>query len=1034
DTADRPIVGGFADANGPVVNPSDRNLAVARLDTSGALDTTFDGDGITVATSPGPATDDTLRALTLDSAGRIVAVGLTGIYPPRDTLVARWLPTGALDTTFDGDGLAILDLDESNGDDSGIDVAVDATDRVIVLGVAAGQPALARLSPSGALDPSFGGDGIVQQSFTGAQSFTERVLIQDDGKILVTGGIAASTGTRFDFAALRLTSAGALDTSWSSPDGVRLINFDTTNAGVGSLDRAYTAALRPDGRLLLAGSANNDAAIARLLGDGHANGPATTLVIESDTPDPSLTAELVTVSYSVTSAGGIPSGEVRIRDGVGGCTGTLSSGAVATGSCELRMFTVGERTLVAEYLGDGQFCPSSDTEAHLVKAGSQTIFLSLTPQPSVVGQPVTAVVRVNSLVGGVSGPTGTVTIEDGAGASCAGPLVASEASCVLVPTVGGNRSWTASYSGDGTFGASSGNAFHTVARASSTTEITSITPGPSIAPEPVRVDVTVTASSTGAGVPGGPVLVDDGVGVNCLATLSAGSGSCELIPAVLGELTFTATYLGDASFESSQDTETHQVLGVDFGDAPASFPVLAADGGASHSLGSGLFLGSTVDSEPDGQPSPQALGDDDLGDDEDGVTFAGPAAPGESVEVTVQASMAGLLDAWVDFDGDGTWNEATERVFTAEPLTPGFQVLTLSLPAATVLGDLAARFRLSSAGVAAAGGAAADGEVEDHILVSADSQPPRVSAVSTLDGTPVEDCVTIREPIEGLRITFDEPVVAADQTSSYRVVAAGPDALFSTVDCTAGVAGDDQDLSLASATSDGDPSTPTITLLLAEAAPRSLLGLLVCSAVEDGAGNGVAPELLTFRSDPGNLFRNGDFDRCPTTLVPWDAAAAPPNSIVPEEGVDAEGSPLSGSARLLSASPEPLALGQCVDPGSGDDLAIELRARLDPVVSATATLGVRCELFDQASCAGASSGEQVTSVPLAGPTGSWVRLGFPIELPAPALSARCTVSVSADDPQDAQFDAYLDRLFFGATGLLFVDGFESGNTSRWSQP
>jgi hypothetical protein len=60
----------------------------------------------------------------------------------------------------------------------------------------------------------------------------------------------------------------------------------------------------------------------------------------------------------------------------------------------------------------------------------------------------------------------------------------------------------------------------------------------------------------------------------------------------------------------------------DFGDAPASYATLFADNGPSHLIVSGLYLGSGVDNEWEGQPGAAADGDDSAGsDDEGGVVF-----------------------------------------------------------------------------------------------------------------------------------------------------------------------------------------------------------------------------------------------------------------------------------------------------------------------------------------------------------------------------------------------------------------------------
>ena len=167
-----------------------------------------------------------------------------------------------------------------------------------------------------------------------------------------------------------------------------------------------------------------------------------------------------------------------------------------------------------------------------------------------------------------------------------------------------------------------------------------------------------------------------------------------------------------------------QVLDVlfDFGDAPDPFfstpgkyPTLLANDGARHTLGSGLFLGTSVDREFDGQPTATANGDDVTGtpDDEDGVVFAS-LIRGANGSATVTASQAGKLDAWIDFNRDGDWDDAGEQVATSRSVNAGSNNVSIVVPAGALTGSTFARFRLSSVGGLGVAGAANDGEVEDY--------------------------------------------------------------------------------------------------------------------------------------------------------------------------------------------------------------------------------------------------------------------------------------------------------------------------------
>ncbi|MGB0220009.1 MAG: GEVED domain-containing protein [Sinimarinibacterium flocculans] len=154
---------------------------------------------------------------------------------------------------------------------------------------------------------------------------------------------------------------------------------------------------------------------------------------------------------------------------------------------------------------------------------------------------------------------------------------------------------------------------------------------------------------------------------------------------------------------------------LDYGDAPdPGYPSLLSSDGARHAVGA-LRLGANADSENNARPDANATGDDvDVADDEDGITIP-TLGTGVSGEITVTVSDGpGLLDAWIDFNADGDWDDAGEQIFDDEPVVTGANTLEVLVPADAATGSTFGRFRLSTAGVAAVTGEAADGEVEDH--------------------------------------------------------------------------------------------------------------------------------------------------------------------------------------------------------------------------------------------------------------------------------------------------------------------------------
>ncbi len=164
-----------------------------------------------------------------------------------------------------------------------------------------------------------------------------------------------------------------------------------------------------------------------------------------------------------------------------------------------------------------------------------------------------------------------------------------------------------------------------------------------------------------------------------------------------------------ADFGYSQD--------MDYGDAPdPSYPTLLANNGARHVIIPGYYLGAGVDAEIDGQPSPDADGDDtdSAANDDDGVVFDSDFVPGDTAAVTVTASAAGLLNAWIDYNRDGDWNDQGEQIFINQILNAGSNILHFAVPATAAEGASFARFRFSTQGDLQPTGLAPDGEVEEY--------------------------------------------------------------------------------------------------------------------------------------------------------------------------------------------------------------------------------------------------------------------------------------------------------------------------------
>ena len=172
----------------------------------------------------------------------------------------------------------------------------------------------------------------------------------------------------------------------------------------------------------------------------------------------------------------------------------------------------------------------------------------------------------------------------------------------------------------------------------------------------------------------------------------------------------------------------------DFGDAPESY------GSADHVINAWQYLGDAVDGERDSQYSENADGDDLNGiDDEDGVTIP-TLTQGNKASIRyslVSYFSYAYLNAWIDWNGDGDFDDSDERVATNVRRTTGTYSLDITVPSyAITTSPTFARFRLgprsTSDPVYGSTGTASSGEVEDYMIkIECDPpEPPKVGNVT----------------------------------------------------------------------------------------------------------------------------------------------------------------------------------------------------------------------------------------------------------------------------------------------------------------
>lgn len=221
------------------------DIALVRYDTGGALDPSFDGDGIVITDLSG---DDAAFAVAIQADGKIVVGGFTddGV----SAALLRYDTDGTLDTTFGGgDGVATI----SAGTGAVfVGIAIQSDDSIVAAGMGnftgffGGDALVARFDPSGVPDASFGGGDGITTTKIGFGGFVGDVGLQSDGAIVVVGASLSITGNE-NMAVLRFDSTGTLDTTFGG-DGI--VKTDAT-AGP---DSGSAVALLSDGSIVAIGT------------------------------------------------------------------------------------------------------------------------------------------------------------------------------------------------------------------------------------------------------------------------------------------------------------------------------------------------------------------------------------------------------------------------------------------------------------------------------------------------------------------------------------------------------------------------------------------------------------------------------------------------------------------------------------------------------------------------------------------------------------------------------------------------------------
>ncbi len=232
------------------------DFVVARYNSSnGSLDTSFNGSGY-ITTDFG-FTNDEVFAVALQSTGKIVVVGQTGSLTDANFALARYTTSGMLDATFGVSGRQVTSF--GDGFDAAYAIAIQPGDKIVVAGISDSTPglginndfALARYDANGVLDPTFDNDGKVMTAIGVADEGAFAVGIQSTGKIVAAGAVLNAAGNN-DFGVVRYNVDGSLDTTFAAGGPVPGTTLTDMSGGN---DVALALMIQPDDKIMVGGAA-----------------------------------------------------------------------------------------------------------------------------------------------------------------------------------------------------------------------------------------------------------------------------------------------------------------------------------------------------------------------------------------------------------------------------------------------------------------------------------------------------------------------------------------------------------------------------------------------------------------------------------------------------------------------------------------------------------------------------------------------------------------------------------------------------------
>jgi len=243
-------------ATGYAGNSNHTSLSVLRFKNNGRIDSSFGKNGVAIIDAPKNKLSGT--GIVVQPDGKIVVAGSLSIGsvddPKSGIVVGRFTSNGQPDSSFNNTGTKFLKPSQ-NCDAAALALLSDG--KILIAGYGYKYPdrdtitnfTVIKLTKSGQPDLSFGEKGVANAPFHGQMfSIVNALAVQNNGKIIVGGALEDSYAAPTDFAIVRFTKNGTIDSSFGTNGVTRTI--------FGGDDRVNSLAIQTDGKIIAAGESD----------------------------------------------------------------------------------------------------------------------------------------------------------------------------------------------------------------------------------------------------------------------------------------------------------------------------------------------------------------------------------------------------------------------------------------------------------------------------------------------------------------------------------------------------------------------------------------------------------------------------------------------------------------------------------------------------------------------------------------------------------------------------------------------------------